>query len=72
MVAAYVSMETGIEAIHDEFVKKVRSSFDPTSPSLLAERRLNHDCSHFIYTRFYAKFHALKHDEFRLGYNLSF
>ena len=59
MVAASVRMETGVDAIHDGFIKKVRSDPDPDSPSLLAERRLNLNCSYFIYARFYAKYRTL-------------
>jgi hypothetical protein len=59
MVAASVRMETGVDAIHDGFTRKVRSDPDPNSPSLLAERRLNLDCSYFIYARFYKKYRTL-------------
>lgn len=59
MVAASIRMETGVDAVHDEFVRKVRSAPDPNSPSLLAERRLNLDCSYFTYARFYAKYRTL-------------
>jgi hypothetical protein len=59
MVAASVRMETGVDAIDDEFIRKVRSDPDPNPSSLLAERRLNHECSYFIYARFYAKYRTL-------------
>lgn len=59
MVAASVRMETGVDGIRNEFAKKALSSADPNSPSLLAERRLNLDCSYFIYVRFYAKYRTL-------------
>jgi hypothetical protein len=59
MVAANVRMETGVDAIYNEFIRKVRSDPDLNSPSRLAERRLDHDCSYFIYARFYAKYRTL-------------
>jgi hypothetical protein len=59
MVATSVRIETGINTIRDEFAKKALSDPDPSSPTLLAGRRLNRDCSSFIYARFYAKYRAL-------------
>ncbi|MDH2344192.1 MULTISPECIES: hypothetical protein [unclassified Bradyrhizobium] len=59
MVAASVRIETGLGAIYADFRKKVQSKTDPNSPALRAEGGLNHDCSNFIYARFYAKYQAL-------------
>jgi hypothetical protein len=59
MVAASVKMETGIDAMYDGFIGKVRSDPDPNASSLLEERRLSQECSLFIYTKFYAKFRTL-------------
>ena len=56
MVAASVRIETGVDTIHDE-----KNAIGPcsNSPSLLAERRLNLDCSYFIYAKFYAKYRTI-------------
>ena len=59
MVAASVRIETGFGMIYAEYTTKVRSDPDPKSPTLLAEGRLIHDCSNFIYATFYAKFRTL-------------
>jgi hypothetical protein len=59
MVAASVRMETGVDAIRDEFAKKALSAPDPNSLSLLTERRRNRDCSNFIHARFYTRYKTL-------------
>jgi hypothetical protein len=59
MVAASIRMETGVDAIRDEFAKKALSAPDQDSPSLLSERRLNRACLNYIHARFYVKYRTL-------------
>ena len=59
MVSASVRVETGIDALRDEFAKKTLSTPDRNSPPLLSERQLNRECSNFVHAIFYAKYKAL-------------
>ncbi len=59
MVAASVKMETGFNAIFDDFSKRKKLEPDASSSALRAEGFLNQECYNFVHARFFARYRTL-------------
>lgn len=59
MVAASVKIETGFNAIFDDFSKRKKLEPDASSSALRAEGLLNQDCYNFVHARFFARYRTI-------------